>query len=90
MRDLNYTKPGTMTFTREQIEAVYDELDRRIDLDIADETLPNKARWIWDERASRLQGVYGTLMALATNKNWQDITWWISDIEEKRYGERVW
>lgn len=79
-----------VTITKQDVEKIYDELDRRIQLDIEDGTIPNKDKWIWDERASRLQGVYGTMMAIVSNENWQKIVWWKDDIEEERYGERVW
>lgn len=81
--------PAKRTLTREDIESVYDELDRRMYVDVKDGTIPYSERWIREERASRLQGVYGTLMALVPNRNWQDITTWIHEIEEKRYGERL-
>lgn len=76
---------------REDIERVYDELDRRIKVDIKDGTLPSgRDKWIWEERAARLQGVYGTLMVLVPNSNWRQIVQWKDDIEEERYGSRVW
>lgn len=76
-----------VTLTREQVEAIYDELDRRMDFDIKEGDIPaNKPKWIAEERKSRLQGLYGTIMALVSNGNWRDIVWWIQDIEEKRYG----
>lgn len=70
-------------FTKEDLIKVYDELDRRMNLDLEDGTVPR--RYATEERKARLQGVYGTLMALVPNKNWQSITWWIDEIEEERY-----
>lgn len=69
--------------TKEDITKVYNELDRRMDMDIADGTIP--MRYIDEERKARLQGVYGTIMAIVPNRNWQDIVWWIDEIEEERY-----
>lgn len=69
--------------TKEDITKVYNELDRRMDMDIADGTIPK--RYIDEERKARLQGVYGTIMAIVPNRNWQDIVWWIDEIEEERY-----
>lgn len=82
-----------ITLTKEDVIKVYDELDRRMEIDTEDMMdIPNFNinRWIWDERASRLQGVYGTIMALVPNRNWQDIVYWKNQIEEERYGRRVW
>ena len=70
-------------FTKEDIIKVYDELDRRMELDIEDGTVPR--RYIGEERKARLQGLYGTSMVLVSNKEWQQIVWWIDEIEEERY-----
>ena len=75
--------PKIHTFTREDIIKVYDELDRRMEMDIKDGLIP--PRYIEEERKIRLQGVYGTLMCLCSPGNWLDITWWINTIEEERY-----
>lgn len=74
-----------MVFTKQDIKAVYDELDRRIELDMSDGTIPDCIELKYT-RSDRLQGVYGTLMALATNENWRDIVWWCEEIERERYG----
>lgn len=71
------------TFTKEDIVKVYDELDRRINMDVEDSIVPR--RYVEDERKSRLQGLYGTLMVLVPNENWREIVWWIDEIEEERY-----
>lgn len=77
-----------VTLTKEQVEAIYDELDRRMDGDIKDGSIPaDKPKWIAEERKSRLQGVYGTIMAIVPNNNWRDIVWWIRETERKRYGD---
>lgn len=77
------TIPRTHIFTHEDLVKVYDELDRRMAMDIEDGTVP--CRYIEEERKARLQGLYGTIMALASNKEWQQIVWWIDEIEEERY-----
>ena len=80
-----------MTLTREDIVKVYDELDRRMELDIYDGTMSDKAgvaysrEWLVGEYEARMQGVYGTLMALVPNDNWCDIVTWIREIEYERY-----
>ena len=68
-----------LTLTRDQIEAIMAELKRRIDLDIEDGLMPNDRRYIRDEVSSRMQGVCGTIMAIVTDDNWQDIVWWLDD-----------
>lgn len=78
---------GMVTLTKEQVEAVYDELDRRIDIDADwDVAADDASKWIAEERKSRLQGVYGTIMAIVPYSNWQDVVRWIQEIEERRYG----
>lgn len=39
--------------------------------------------------SDRLQGVYGTIMALASDANWREVVWWIDEIENERYGHRA-
>ena len=70
-----------MTLTKADVLNVYDELDRRMDIDYAHGHFT--ARQISAERTSRLQGVYGTLKVLADN--WRDVVSWTSDIETERY-----
>lgn len=70
-----------MTLTKADVLNVYDELDRRMDIDYVDGYFT--ASQISAERTSRLQGVYGTLKVLADN--WRDVVSWISDIETERY-----
>ena len=74
-----------MEFTRQDIEKVYDEFDRRMLIDIMDGTIPDciERNYIYRDR---LQGVYGTIMALASDENWREVVWWIDEIERKRYG----
>lgn len=79
-----------ITLHRSDIDKIYDEFDRRINIDIEDGTLPNDPRFIDIERKSRAQGLYGTIMALVPNENWQHIVWWIDEVEEQRYGKRLW
>lgn len=70
--------------TKEDIIKVYDELDRRMNMDIEDGTVPR--RYTDEERNARLQGLYGTIMALVPNSNWRQIVQWFDEIEEERYG----
>lgn len=74
---------GKVRFTREDIERVYDEIDRRIDADKACGLFTNESE-IKEYRNAMMQGVYGTLMALASN--WSDVRCTMIDpIEEVRY-----
>ena len=78
-----------ITFTREQVEAVYDEVDRRLECDLFSGYFYDKlGQFDEDEfkgyRNAMLQGVYSVLMSLATN--WSDVRCFMIDpIEEKRY-----
>ena len=82
-----------ITFTREQVEAVYDEVDRRMQSDL-------RCGYFYDEnghfqecefeeyRKAMLQGVYSALMSLASN--WSDVRCYMVDpIEEKRYWSKL-
>lgn len=77
-----------MKFTRQDIEKVYDEFDRRMHIDIVDGTIPDciELKYTYSDR---LQGVYGTIMALASDANWREVVWWIDEIENERYGYRA-
>ena len=78
-----------IAYTREQVEAVYDEVDRRLEMDIRDGYFYNKQGNFQDAeykdyRAAMLQGVYSALMATASN--WSEVvTSMIVPIEERRY-----
>ena len=76
-----------ITMTREDIQKVMDEFIRRMKIDIKDETIPMNARYIREEIVTRMQGVYGTIMAVVPNRNWQDITWWIDEELDRVYNE---
>lgn len=67
-------------YTREDIEAVYDEVDRRIEFETKDGTFDTIFER-WDYRAAMLQGVYGTLMVTA--QNWPDVAFWTTVIETR-------
>lgn len=70
-------------FTREDVERVYDEVERRLEVDKACGAFTNEAE-IRECRNAMLQGVYGTLMTLASN--WSDVRCKMIDpIEEERY-----
>lgn len=75
-----------MTMTREDIKKVMDEFIRRMDIDINDwieDGYEFSSKDIREEIASRMQGVYGTIMALVPNKNWRDIVWWLDEELER-------
>lgn len=78
-----------ITFTMEQVEAVYDEVDRRLQSDIScgyfyDENENFNELEFKEYRKAMLQGVYSALMSLANN--WSDVRCYMIDpIEEKRY-----
>lgn len=75
-----------MEYTRRDIERIYDELDRRMNADIKRGDIPADEQSIHNERITRLQGVYGTIMVTASDANWRDIVWWLDEIEAERYG----
>ena len=73
-----------MEYTREMVEAIYDEMDRRIELDIASGCF----RWereIVEARKTMLQGIYSVMMVTASN--WSELTWTLEEIEAERYAE---
>lgn len=74
-----------MIFTREDVTKVMKETKRRIDMDIHDGAIPQNARYIREEIALRMQGVYGTIMAVVPNSNWQDVVWWLHEELEELY-----
>ena len=74
-----------MVFTQEDIEKVMAEFKRRIDMDIEDGDIPCNARFLRTEIAARMQGVYGTIMAVVPNRNWQDVVWWLNEELEKLF-----
>lgn len=71
-----------MTFSREQVERVYDEMERRLAPLISTGILKTDKE-IKDCRSDMLQGVYGTLMVLADN--WTEVRRWADRIEEERF-----
>lgn len=68
-----------ITFTQEDVKKVMAELKRRLDMDIEEGVVPQNARYIRNELAMRMQGVYGTIMAVVSNENWCRATWWIDE-----------
>lgn len=70
-----------MTFTMEQLNQVFDEMERRLSVDI-DNGVLRTDREIRYARNDMLQGVYGTLMVLADN--WSDVRQMIDRIEIER------
>lgn len=76
---------ATSILTREDIEKVMREFLRRLKMDIDDLHIP--PRYIKEEINCRMQGVYGTIMALVPNSNWQDCVWWLDEELEKIYNQ---
>ena len=73
-----------MEYTREMIEAIYDEMDRRIELDIANGCFKWE-REIVEARKTMLQGIYSAMTITASN--WLELAWTISEIESERYAK---
>lgn len=65
-------------FDKEQIKAIYDEVDRRMYLMIADDYYTEAD--INNERRAMMQGVYSVLSTLASN--WPEVRSWTDEIEE--------
>lgn len=82
---MKFTDSDMHKFTREDISKVMNEVKRRLDMDIKEGVVPQKARYIREELAMRMQGVYGTIMVLVTNRDWQTITWWLEEELEGLY-----
>jgi len=70
-----------MTITKENLEKIYDEVERRINIDIKSNVLKTE-REIKDTRSDMMQGVYSALMTIADN--WEDVVWYIDEEEKKR------
>lgn len=69
-----------MRYTKEQIEAVYDEVSRRLTQMAADDDFED----YFDRKEyqkAMLQGVYSALIATATN--WPEAEKWCCEAEEK-------
>lgn len=69
-------------FEKEQIKAIYDEVDRRMLMQINDNSFENDYE-IMQERRSMHQGVYSVLCALAIN--WPEVRHWTDEIESQLY-----
>lgn len=67
--------------TSEQVGAVFDEMERRISIDVREGYI--EAQDIPEYRKAMLQGVYGTLMAISAN--WPDVVR-MMDVEEENRG----
>lgn len=63
-------------FEKEQVRAIYDEVDRRLRNDARD---VNEYELI-QERRAMLQGVYSVFCAVASN--WPDVCEWTDELEE--------
>lgn len=67
-------------FDRGQIEAIYDEVDRRMQAFIDDDYYTEAE--INEERRAMMQGVYSVLSTLAGN--WPEVRHWTDKIEAER------
>lgn len=70
-----------MTITKQNLEKIYDEVERRINIDIKSNVLKTE-RENKDTRSDMMQGVYSALMTIADN--WEDVVWYIDEEEKKR------
>lgn len=69
-----------MKYTKEQVKAVYLEVDRRLDMMIFDGSFENDFERR-DYVNAMMQGVYSVLCATASN--WPDVAQWCCDIEKE-------
>lgn len=74
--------------TRTELERIYDEVDRRIGMYIADifsdySEAEIREADIIEYRKDVLQGVYSAL--IVTVPNWPEIAQWCNEIEEERH-----
>ena len=69
-----------MRYSKEQIEAVYDEVSRRLTQMVANEDFDDDFDRKEYQKAM-LQGVYSALIATATN--WPEAAKWCGEAEEK-------
>lgn len=67
-------------FDKEQIKAIYDEVERRMCGLTEDDYFTEKE--IIDERRAMMQGVYSVLSVTASN--WPEVRHWTDEIEEGR------
>lgn len=75
------------TYTREQVQAAYDELKRRVNLEVEeypelydDQDMPESD--YFEMVRFMTNGLYSVFMATATN--WPEIVQWIQEEETKR------
>lgn len=75
-------------FTREELELVLDEVDRRLDIEVREAAFEGNSYTlgeIKELRALIMQGVYGTLMKLASD--WSGVVVMIDELKEGRVSE---
>lgn len=65
-------------FTQEQIKAIYDDIDRRIYMMVADDEFEDEYD-LSEQRAAMHQGVYAALSTLSSN--WPEVRGWTDAIE---------
>ena len=68
-----------ITFEKEQIKVIYDEVERRIRAFIDDDYYTEPE--INEERRAMMQGVYSVLSTLASN--WPEVRNWTDEIESE-------
>ncbi len=79
-----------MKLTKDDINRIYDEMERRLDKDIKELyedgyfNDKNQDEYTKDMRYNRMQGVYGTLMAITTDDEWRDLVWIIYKVDQER------
>lgn len=73
-------------YKREDIERIYDEVDRRIEMEIKDGGFKYISEVV-EYRKAMLQGVYSTLMVTA--KDWPQVVFWTDQIEERYHADLV-
>lgn len=73
--------------TREQVEAIYAEVERRIESDVRDGAFENQDE-INEYRKAMFQGLYSALIVLSNN--WSEVvTRMIDPVEEDLYWKRL-
>ena len=77
---------GRYHITKEEVQRAYDEIERRVQLEIKDGAF----KWedeINEYRGALLQGLYGTLKVLSDN--WCEVSRWCYDLEDQAYWKRL-
>ena len=70
-----------MKYTKEQVKAIYDEIERRLYQMVFEDSFENDFERLEYQKAM-LQGFYSALMVTASN--WLEVRSWIDEIEAGR------